>query len=685
MTNAQDIKKLLTTTAKSAKITRLVAEENIDVEYSDTATTACFVPDTRTIVYPYSMILEDDDIHMLFIFHEVGHVLFSRNEKLLDESIAGNFQSLFNITEDIRIERLIKHKYPGIVKNFHSGYSKLLDKGFFGDAQEIAFLNFPNRLNIYAKLGPVTGRFIKFSQEETEFYNRCIAAQTEEEAFLLAKELHSMHENIFTRMMDIIKDDITGSAKNTIKDLLDKMIFPTFGVDDDSVNIGMGEDQNTEMSEENLERLAEMLDKRDSVKTFDRALEESSIRNCVVYSYKEYTKDNINYVSWKTFYEHLTIDCKISHDKASMQTTRKFRDSCKVALDSMVREFEAKKAAYRQKYAKITNTGRIDVNRLVNYKFDDQIFSRQITIADAKNHGFVILLDCSGSIHRQFNSMAEQVIVLTEFFRKIGVKYRVFGYGASLSGRLFDKRIMGNAVKQNAVYNGFLSYGSSTLIEFLSSDMNSGEHSIVCHGLLNKYGFGFGGTPTIDALQQMEVLANEFFVNNRIQKKKLINITDGDPTDMNRGFEYDMNDNSRNYGRMTLVVDPITKKNHLIHKCGFSAAHAIACVFKDRYDIDTYNIGLGSLTMLRSFIGRSAKDSETKQRAKLNYTEVDTEYKSKVFIAPASHVRNNYSMAGVQVDSDSTISKVAREFNKIITRNNKSKNFLNILAKYLSE
>ena len=64
-------------------------------------------------------------------------------------------QNFVNITEDARIEKLMKRKYAGLSKSFYRGYSDLHDEDFFDLADEDldTHLSLPDRINLYFKLG----------------------------------------------------------------------------------------------------------------------------------------------------------------------------------------------------------------------------------------------------------------------------------------------------------------------------------------------------------------------------------------------------------------------------------------------------------------------------------------------------------------------------------------------------
>ena len=102
----------------------------------------------------------------------------------------------------------------------------------------------------------------------------------------------------------------------------------------------------------------------------------------------------------------------------------------RVAVSALVREFEQRKKAYRNKNAKVKNTGIIDVNKLASYKTSDEIFLSRKKIGDAKSHGFVSLVDWSGSMNHsnRKNKCIKQILILHEFCRRCNIPYEIYAY-----------------------------------------------------------------------------------------------------------------------------------------------------------------------------------------------------------------------------------------------------------------
>ena len=101
------------------KLAKLLATENLIIEHRDVST-ASFDVERRVLTLPMWEI-NSEDVYDLLVAHEVGHALYTdpRNWFMEDE-YKGLNPSLVNITEDARIEKLMKRRYAGLNKTFSS-------------------------------------------------------------------------------------------------------------------------------------------------------------------------------------------------------------------------------------------------------------------------------------------------------------------------------------------------------------------------------------------------------------------------------------------------------------------------------------------------------------------------------------------------------------------------------------
>ena len=70
----------------------------------------------------------------------------------------------------------------------------------------------------------------------------------------------------------------------------------------------------------------------------------------------------------------------------------------KKAVNIMVREFEIRKKAAQYRDAKISATGKLNMDKLHEYRYNEDIFNRAVKLPQGKNHGMFMLIDYSGSM-----------------------------------------------------------------------------------------------------------------------------------------------------------------------------------------------------------------------------------------------------------------------------------------------
>ena len=146
------------------QLAKLLATEDLIIE-NKRVPTASFDVDRRVLTLPM-WDKASATVYDLLVGHEVGHALYTPNEnwKLRYPEVPMSF---VNILEDVRIEKLMKRKYAGIVKTFHMGYKELSDQDFFELGEnEVEDMNLPDRINIHHKIG----KFVDVPMSEDEVY-----------------------------------------------------------------------------------------------------------------------------------------------------------------------------------------------------------------------------------------------------------------------------------------------------------------------------------------------------------------------------------------------------------------------------------------------------------------------------------------------------------------------------------
>ena len=195
--------------------------------------------------------------------------------------------------------------------------------------------------------------------------------------------------------------------------------------------------------------------------------------------------------------------------------------------------------------------------------------------------------------------MVKQVLLITEFCRKVQIPFKVFIFGQTINIENFDhyrprpvvKKEEGEKKEQTHISNSLLGYGRDpdAVQEVLSSEMTTPEYRTMVGALLEQSFFNLGGTPTVNAMLNIEANINEFFLRHNVSIKKLFVITDGGAAD-------GCPDMKSGYSRC-FVSDPKTRKNYYIQLRGDhyeqTPVDVITKIYKDRYGIDTVFIALG--------------------------------------------------------------------------------------------
>ena len=133
-----------------SQLAKLLATEDLLVEHKNVET-ASFNVDSRVLTLPM-WDKASNNVYDLLVAHEVGHALFTPN---VDWTEKVKINPIFvNITEDARIEKLMKRKYAGLSKTFYRGYSELNDDDFFSVEDEgVDRYGLADKVNLYFKIG----------------------------------------------------------------------------------------------------------------------------------------------------------------------------------------------------------------------------------------------------------------------------------------------------------------------------------------------------------------------------------------------------------------------------------------------------------------------------------------------------------------------------------------------------
>jgi hypothetical protein len=216
----------------------------------------------------------------------------------------------------------------------------------------------------------------------------------------------------------------------------------------------------------------------------------------------------------------------------------------------LAKEFEMRKAAKAFSKSKLSDTGDIDINKLCNYKFDDNIFRKVMLVPKGKSHGLILLLDCSGSMSDNMAGSIEQILVLSMFCRKVNIPVAVYGFtdcadtfNIDRGADSWQKRgIEAHSFSQKA---GELGFSNVQLREYLNSKMSNVEFTKSLRNLVLlkesyvyvKYRYNrigrpnsenLSNTPLVQAVFAVGSILNNFRTTNNLDITSLVIVHDGD-------------------------------------------------------------------------------------------------------------------------------------------------------------
>jgi hypothetical protein len=210
-----------------------------------------------------------------------------------------------------------------------------------------------------------------------------------------------------------------------------------------------------------------------------------------------------------------------------------FKASSKTVVASYSREFERKKSAFQYSRATQATTGRINVNKLHAYRYDDQIFKSITNLADAKSHGMVFFLDYSQSMCGVIGPVVKQLLQLAFFCKSVNIPFVVYSFTNPFNS--YDpNRLPIPRPGEN------IDFRYASVCEILNSNLNKNEFETACkelyiNAVCAPYNRGFhseyecmSGTPLLETIIIGAHLVREFQEKTRVQKVNTIFLTDGD-------------------------------------------------------------------------------------------------------------------------------------------------------------
>ena len=621
-------------------LAKLMAAENITVEHKKIPT-AAFDVKNRVLYLPILKWKPGSSVYDLFCAHEVGHALWTPEEgwhSSINEKGKG-FKSFLNVVEDARIEKKIKRKFAGARKCMSSGYNELMDEDFFGLRKMGVIpndLGLIDRINLYTKAGTDYG--VEFSDEEREWVEKVERTETWEDVvevtdalYEWCKENESETDNSYGDFGDDDFDEDGESeeesegSEGSEDDVNEENDFR----DDSKEKRGEGEESSEEETSSNSSGNSENDSEEDSEEESENSSNNFEGGESDPYGdrgFSDYEEENdptsltdeafrakeeeladmsdgVRIPKYLTFpkinTESIVIDYKIIHEELNKyynsqdgavdfgnKLLREFKTSNSKMISYMVKEFEMRKAADIHRRAYASKKGNLDMNKIHAYKYSENLFRQITNLPEGKNHGMVMFIDWSGSMHGYMKDTIEQLINLTMFCQKVQIPFEVYAFSdhyRDYSGERdiwneksrseYDTTLAGKKVA-NYKKNELIISNNLRLMTLFSSKMRNPELNqayknllLVANTFSNYYGyrsydtpyfgapsnFSLGGTPLDATIICAKTIIEEFKTRTKAQIVNAVFLTDGQS---NRNNNYlDSENVSRSINRENLHID----------------------------------------------------------------------------------------------------------------------------------
>ena len=547
----------------SSLLPKLLAKENVTVRHGNYST-AWFDIKDRVLGLP---LWEDmhKDVYDLFVGHEVGHALETPFEGWHDspEKLAGCPRSYINVIEDARIERKIQARYPGLVGSFNRGYKQLLDKEFFGPLDDLDWdkIKLIDKINLKAKLGSKLE--VPFSDAERVYFTRAMNTSTFDEVLELVRDILAYTKENTPELIQKPEPQVETEEDNQQPEQSD----PTGSGHDDYESDEDGSDtedttgEGSEESEEDspqgdIAAKSPQPEHSEDVSITDEAFRaaEKKLVKSEDYSQPSYMEDVTKEIIEKSVIPYSKLkEARSSYAKRiedddyyyeqsiysdkSMPEFKQYMKTLKKNVSFAVREFEMRKSAYQYSRAQTSKTGNIDVNKLWSYKTNDDIFLTSTRLADAKNHGMMLLIDMSGSMSGSMKYVMDQVMHLVMFCKSVNIPFDVYGFTSTNPDLNWDTQrelLFDGCMEMDGLSMPLICSSSLSKADFMDSMFWIYKRSTV-EGYYRLPNYeDWGSTPLNQALVVSHHLVKKFKAKHNVEKMNFITFTDGDANHVHR-------------------------------------------------------------------------------------------------------------------------------------------------------
>jgi len=689
-----------------------MATEDITVQHSASAETAYFDTQNRVLVLPVWQDM-DDAMYDMLVGHEVSHALHTPAEgwqEFVGSGPCSRMRHMFlNVVEDARIERMIKAQFPGLRRDFASAYASLNDRDLFEVAgKDVSGFALIDRLNLHFKLGLFGLLDVPFSSDEQQYVTRMAETTTFDEVMDLASDLYDLEkqnqqqqeqeeapgsesgtpgedgdadgegmETAGEGESDNDSEESSGSGSSTGDEGGDSGQSMTDDTDDGEsaesaegeISSGSGESSDLEWDdyENNVNAAGQ------TQNAFEQGVSQMRDESAGSYQYSTLPVPNMDkiVVDFSIISEMFT-DIDTSHAAAESKT---YLNSIKGIVNGMVQRFMMKQAADADKRTSVAKTGVLDPVSMINYRWSEDIFLKNETVADGKNHGMVMYLDWSGSMSPIMQDTMEQLLVLVEFCRKVNIPFEVYAFSSNLYSPFeeytdeYDEWRKNNS-QWNSTADTDCRAHDFQLYNWLSSRMNKRQYAAAvqnlwttvagCHSYAARTPrcLSLGCTPLNEAIVCALDQVPAFQQQHGVQIVSTVFLTDGEGHSMVGRYCYG-NDKS-------FVTDKKTKKSYEIPTRGRGGeTDALLDMLRDRTGTNLVGVRLHdakNIKHLRWTIDDDALyEKLSKQYKTENFVTIDSSYDEYFIVKGALKVETD---ALQELDEDASFTKIKNAFVK---------------------
>jgi len=391
-----------------------------------------------------------------------------------------------------------------------------------------------------------------------------------------------------------------------------------------------------------------------------------------------------------------------SHYEASNQILEagksfiEFRNKNKKTVEYLAKEFEMKKAADAHSRSLTANSGIVDSSLLHTYKYNEHIFKKISVTPDGKNHGLIMVVDWSGSMHRNIKGTVEQMMTLVMFCKRVNIPFEVFLFSDRYYTENRDREENYSRWTHKEIRYGDMVINGFHLLNVFSSRMRAAElHSAYINMTAiagayerkwNYYGGGYhsipdkydlGGTPLNNSLFAMNDFIPYFKTKNNVQIVNMVYLTDGESGGSNVYWSPGGGSDNRETGHFgryssssgkrpkTFIRDLETKKEYLCDEARGRMTALLVEILRDKHNINIVNFFLIERLKRWDFT-RWTNDPESSMkefRKEKSVVYRDVEGWSSLYIMKGGRDLQTEEKI-LEIGEDATRSQIRRAFSK---------------------